>query len=141
MLYVWLNTAGSDVRGLFHVFALLPPVVAILYHIATQRRRYESEREEAKARMERAALKETRAADALADEELDRYEPSFGNTLSGATILYAVFVSVAFMAVSVNAETKGGALGYVFAGYGAYVSLLWYMLARINANALSTRFL
>jgi len=32
-------------------------------------------------------------------------------------------------------------MGIVFAGYGTYVSTLWFMLGRLNAHALSPRFL
>jgi hypothetical protein len=40
-----------------------------------------------------------------------------------------------------KAQTNGHPESWVYAGYGAYISTLWFMLVRLNANALSPRFL
>ena len=63
------------------------------------------------------------------------HRPNAREALAAALLLTGVFVIVA------NAASNSKLDGLVFAGYGAYVSTLWFMLVRLNANALSPRFL
>ena len=59
--------------------------------------------------------------------------PTFAHALAAALVLTAVF----FIVIA----TQQSEPGFTYAGYGAYVSTLWFMLVRLNANVLSPRFL
>jgi hypothetical protein len=63
------------------------------------------------------------------------HRPTWNEAIAAALLLTGVFFIVA------SAEGKEDFNGLVFAGYGAYTSTLWLMLVRLNANALSPRFL
>lgn len=56
---------------------------------------------------------------------------------AAALLLTAVFLMVA----RAGNPPVGKPEGWVYAGYGAYISTLWFMLVRLNASALSPRFL
>ncbi len=65
-----------------------------------------------------------------------QHRPKFSETFAAAAVLTAIFLIVAKADAS-KADFKG----LVYAGYGAYISTLWFMLVRLNASALSPRFL
>jgi len=96
----------------FWALALLPGIIGIANHLVTSRQ-YE--------------------ADDGHDESLHR--PTFGQTVAAAGLLTGVFCIVARAAGEPHFD------GIVYAGYGTYISTVWFMLVRLNANALSPRFL
>lgn len=131
----------SDPNAAFFVFAALPSVVGLLHHVSSERRRFE----ESKADLE--SRTNTNVATTV-----DRFQPTAAAALTSCLILYAVFLLAALLASVATTPPAANASkevlnslaalkGLVLAGYGAYVSVLWYMLGRINANALSARFI
>ncbi|HET7433554.1 MAG TPA: hypothetical protein VFN10_02455 [Thermoanaerobaculia bacterium] len=135
---------SPELYDAFYVFAALPAVVGLLHHVG-ERHRFEEGKADA----------ESRAPGHSAARSLDRFQPTASAALTSCLILYIVFLLSALIASTVahaantglllgtkSSPERGRALmGMIFAGYGAYVSTLWYMLGRINANALSARFL
>jgi hypothetical protein len=59
--------------------------------------------------------------------------------LTGIFLLIAVFAG--YEAAEQRGATANGVQGMMYAGLGAYVAVLYYMVARLYANALSSRFL
>jgi hypothetical protein len=96
----------------FWALALLPGIVGVANYLITSRQ-HEGE--------------DTH------DEEAHR--PTFGQAMAAAILLTGVFCIVARAAGDPNFD------GVAYAGYGTYISTVWFMLVRLNANALSPRFL
>ena len=72
--------------------------------------------------------------------------PSVAGTAVGASLfLTTSFLLVAaacdLFGTNVNAAAPRAVDGIIFAGFGAYVSVIYYMSARMYANSLSSRFL
>jgi hypothetical protein len=87
----------------------------------------------------------------LDDEILDSLGPSTVATVWAAVILTVIFEIAATVAYN-GPDTwecahwpiggdKVGYPGFIFAALGAFVSVMWRMINRINANALTSRFL
>ena len=104
------------------MFALIPGLVALANHNVTLRQRARED-----------------------DQEASKHQPNTPEELAAALLLTTVFLIVARAKGQPNAQPNGQPNGplesWVYAGYGAYISTLWYMLVRLNANALSPRFL
>lgn len=137
-IFVMLFGTAADSYVAFFVFAALPSVVGLLHHVSSERRRFE----EGKADLAH------RCKDAGVMPEVERFEPTASSSLVSCLILYTVFLLAAILAAmstapgaKVPADTARALQGLILAGYGAFVSVLWYMLGRINANALSARFI
>ncbi len=78
------------------------------------------------------------AADA-AEDSIDQCRPTLPETLVASVMLTGVFLVLAI--VSWRDPDSHANSGLIYSGYGAYISTLWYLLARLNASALSPRFL
>src|SRR5205814_4849853 len=95
------------------LFVVLPGIIGITNHIVTRRQR---------------GAEPVAAAESI-------HLPKLREAFAAAMLLTGVF------AILANATHYENLSGLVYAGYGAYVSTLWFMLVRLNANALSPRFL
>ncbi len=130
-------TLGGSEAFLF--LALVPGFIAIVYHLVTVRDRRDQNIADMTLYFEwlndRAAKREHQAR--------KRVGPSTKTPISAnaATILLtAVFLFVAIIAA--YTKWQGTPLaGIVYAGLGAYSAVLYYMVARLYASALSSRFL
>lgn len=101
----------------FCALALLPGIIGIANHLVVSRQH------------------ETAGA-----HDESQHRPTFAQMVVAASLLTGVFCIVA----RASGETVDGVLvypGLVYAGYGTYISTVWFMLVRLNANALSPRFL
>ncbi len=107
---------------LFWVFVPLPGCIGVANYIVTSRHREAEERDTTKIRL----------SDAQA-----QHRPTDVEAVAAALLITAVFCIVALTATNSDASKKGLA----YAGYGAYISVLWLMLVRLNASALTPRFL
>ena len=129
----------------FFSLGLLPGAIGISFHIvtATTRRQkgYESihlyyafraSREQAR-KQERAIP----SVDQAASDPLGAISASL--FLTGIFLLIAIFAG--FEADAQRGVAYNGVQGMMYAGLGAYVAVLYYMVARLYANALSSRFL
>jgi len=85
------------------------------------------------------------------DDALDSARPSTVAAVWSAVILTVIFEIAATVAYAGPGEWQGahwpiddknvGYPGFIFAALGAFVSVMWRMINRINANALTSRFL
>jgi hypothetical protein len=121
-IVIMFTTGEAHPSGAFFVFAALPSVVGLLHHVGRERRRFE----EGKADLEMRGGKTA---------AIERFQPTAWSMLTSCLTLYAIFLVCAMLAAAVTAtplkDDNAGALrALVLAGYGAYVSVLWYMLAR-----------
>jgi hypothetical protein len=119
-----LAVAG-EIQSLFWPFVLLPGIIGVANYIVTLRQR-DAEHEADQTTPEQAA------------EAEGQHRPTFIEAMAAALLLTAVF------SVAAKAAAKYDDIhlrGLTYAGYGAYISTLWFMLVRLNASALSPRFL
>lgn len=136
-------TLGLGGSAVFLFLAFVPGVLAIVYHLVTVTQRRQQNivivNEYYKWRNGRtSAQREHQKAIDRGDDPLKDYGPVSANTAT--LLLTAVFLFVAIVAS--DPAWRGKPLqGIVYAGLGAYVSILYYMVGRLYASALSSRFL
>lgn len=131
--------------GFFFSLGLLPGAIGIVYHIVTATGRRSKGREaiqlyyafrngRAEARMQERinTTTVTESTDPLGAIAASLF-------LTGIFLLIAVFAG--FEASEQTGAAYNGVIGMMYAGIGAYVAVLYYMVARLYANALSSRFL
>jgi hypothetical protein len=118
---------------IFFALATLPGLIGLINYIASQRTRYE---------LQKDALRQLQHDSANPSEMTDpsKFEPTLVSWLTGSLLLTGVFMIVAVLARFGDHGTPQ-IDGIVYAGYGTYVATLWFMLGRLNAHALSPRFL
>jgi hypothetical protein len=126
-------------RAFFFLLALLPGASAIVHHIvATSTRRQRGVHALMQFYQFRDGRTEKRQVESPG-------RPGDVPTMTGA-ICSALFLTSVFLLVAAVADRARGKVvlpadGIVFAGIGAYVSVIYYMGARMYANSLSARFL
>jgi hypothetical protein len=137
----------NDLQGtaFFFSLGLLPGVIGICFHIITAATRrvkgseaiqqyyaFRANRERGR-RQERAMV----TGDHASSDPL--------GAISASLFLTGIFLLIAIFAGFENDPKQGitynGVQGMMYAGLGAYVAVLYYMVARLYANALSPRFL
>jgi len=137
---------GVSWRGFLYPLALLPGCVAVVYHlISTPSRRLRGRRLIARyIEIRDAAMHLTDANGAFEVEE--------ETSSVVAACCSSLFLTGVFLMIAVIADHYGGTPanadplllrsmeGILFCGVGAYVAVLYYMSARLYANALSSRF-
>jgi len=118
---------------IFFALATLPGLIGLINYIASQRTRYE---------LQKDALRQLQHNSANPSEMTDpsKFEPTLVSWLTGSLLLTGVFMIVAVLARFAD-HNHPSIDGIVYAGYGTYVATLWFMLGRLNAHALSPRFL
>lgn len=116
-------TRPTEMTSVFWLFALLPGLIGIANHLVTIR--------------QRVAKHPASEDDEKAHEAESPHRPTLPEAVAAAMLLSAVFLIVA----RASSPADGKHHGWVYAGYGAYISTLWFLLVRLNANALSPRFL
>lgn len=124
----------------FLFLAFVPGVVAVVYHLVTVRERREQNR--ADVALYYSWLNGRKAK--RAHQGPDRVPPASQGPVSAnaATLLLtAVFLFVAIVAAYNTGWRKTASAGIVYAGLGAYTSILYFMVSRLYASALSSRFL
>ena len=153
----WLYYIGGfGPNAEFYLLALLPGAVAIIHHVVTR----SSRQSEVMNDVERfrcmqqkyltqcgevAAVTQQKVdASVLAERENDMRWRALFSSVSSALLLTAVFLFVAAMADRYGILWESGRReaihGLILAGFGAYVSVVYYMIGRMYANALSSRF-
>jgi hypothetical protein len=137
----------NDLQGtaFFFSLSLLPGAIGICFHIVTAATRrlkgheaihlyyaFRASRERAR-KQERALV----TVDQASSDPLGAISASL--FLTGIFLLIAIFAG--FEADAKQGDAYNGVQGMMYAGLGAYVAVLYYMVARLYANALSPRFL
>ena len=145
--YHGYHIGGVNWRGFLYSLALLPGAVAVVYHlISTPARRYSGRRLIGRyAEIRDAALNLAASSDLV---ELEEESSSIVAACCASLFLTGVFLLVAVIADQYLGPHKGldpallkSMEGIVFCGIGAYVAVLYFMAARLYANALSSRFM
>ncbi|HXA16263.1 MAG TPA: hypothetical protein VN380_04690 [Thermoanaerobaculia bacterium] len=129
-----INITHTPAQLIFFGLAPLPGLIGLITYVSSQKGRYELQKDELAQMESLTPATDTNFADA------SKFEPSFVAWLTGALLLTGVFLIVAVLAPHASSQ-RPAEMGIVFAGYGTYVSTLWFMLGRLNAHALSPRFL
>lgn len=123
----------------FLFLAFVPGVVAVVYHLVTVRERRDQNRADITLYYEWLKKRDVQRA----HQGPTRVPPASKGPVSAnaATLLLtAVFLFVAIVAAYTQWSNTASA-GIVYAGLGAYTSVLYFMVARLYASALSSRFL
>ncbi len=93
-----------------------------------------------------AQLDFSRARRVCSEDDYLSFRPMFSGVLWGSLLLTTVFLVAAGVAADHKfllgtSPSSPGTYGFLFAALGAYVSVMWRMINRIHANALSYRFI
>ncbi len=134
-----------DASSFFFTLGVLPGAIGIIYHLLLANTR----RAQGRQLLERYyAFRNTRDG-ARVQDRVDVTVQGQDNSPTGAIaaslFLTGIFLLIAVFAGYEASEQKGaaanGVQGMMYTGLGAYVAVLYYMVARLYANALSSRFI
>jgi len=134
-----------DASGFFFSLGLLPGFIGIAYQVVHAASRREQGREMLHQyyafRNGRVAVRPQERISPPGDESATDPLGALAASLflTGIFLLIAVFAG--FEANQQHGPAANGVQGMMYAGLGAYVAVLYYMVARLYANALSSRFL
>ena len=134
----WTYRITLGAPALFIFLALVPGVLAIVYHLVTVVQRREQNHATVDAYYEWLSTRNRGHEKGLA--RLDDLMPGPVSANAATILLVAVFLFVAIIAAYTDWNT-GGLRGVVYYGLGAYVATLYFMISRLYASALSSRFL
>lgn len=139
-----VHLSDLDASGFFFSLGILPGAIAIIYHLLLANAR----RAQGRALLEGYyAFRNSRASARLQDNTVlvEGQDASPTGAIAAALFLTGIFLLIAVFAGYEAASEKGpaanGVQGMMYAGLGAYVAVLYYMVARLYANALSSRFI
>lgn len=121
-------------QAIFFGLATLPGLIGLVTYVSSQRTRYELQKDAIQQLASVASDSNAEVGDPI------KFEPSLVSWLTGSLLLTGVFMIVAVLARFAD-DAHPQVIGIVFAGYGTYVATLWFMLGRLNAHALSPRFM
>jgi hypothetical protein len=140
-----VHLSDLNATGFFFSLGVLPGAIAIIYHLllATSRRAQGRELLD-----QYYAFRNTRQAARVQDRaevNIEGQDNSATGAIAASLFLTGIFLLIAVFAGYEAAEQKGpaanGVQGMMYAGLGSYVAVLYYMVARLYANALSSRFI
>lgn len=132
--------------GFFFSLGLLPGAIGVVYHIVTATARRSRSREMLKRYYAfRGSRPQARAQEKVPPQSVAEVTMDPLAAVAASLFLTGIFLLIAVFAGFEASEQKGpaynGVIGMMYAGLGAYVAVLYYMVARLYANALSPRFL
>lgn len=133
--------------GFFFSLGLLPGAIGIVYHIVTATGRRSKGRETIQLYYTfRNSRPEARAQEKISSRMAQESSTDPLGAIAASLFLTGIFLLIAVFAGFEASEQKGsaaynGVIGMMYAGIGAYVAVLYYMVARLYANALSSRFM
>lgn len=138
-LKFWKYHITLGPSAIFIFLAFVPGVVSVVYHLVTVRERRDQNRADVTRYY---AWLDTRAAKREHQPPNRVLSMVKGPVSANAAtlLLIAVFLFVAFVAAYTPWRNSTLA-GVVYAGLGAYIAVLYFMVARLYASALSSRFL
>lgn len=139
-----VHLTDLDAAGFFFSLGVLPGAIAIVYTLLLANTR----RAQGRQLLERyysfrTSRDEARVQDTAVPVETQDNSPvgaiAASLFLTGIFLLIAVFAG--YEASSERGPSANGVQGMMYSGLGAYVAVLYYMVARLYANALSSRFI
>lgn len=140
-----VHLSDLDASGFFLTLGILPGAVGIIYHLLLANTR----RAQGRATLEQYySFRNSRASARVqdrAENPVEGQDNSPTGAIAASLFLTGIFLLIAIFAGYEASEQKGaaanGVQGMMYAGLGSYVAVLYYMVARLYANALSTRFI
>jgi|GEM_PF-3548541 len=135
---------GFSPHAFGYVLALLPGAAAIGHYLSSM---YSSRHRGVPRLAEYCA---TRSRIAGRSEPADFARMGESPSVAATAMCAAIFLTSMFLLVAAICDRQGASVnsqaprpvdGIIFAGFGAYVSVIYYMAARMYANSLSSRFL
>jgi len=137
----------KDLQGtaFFFSLGLLPGAIGICFHIVASATRRGKGHETIQLYYAFRASRDRARKQERAAGTLDQASSDPLGAISASLFLTGIFLLIAIFA-GFEADPKqgiayNGVEGMMYAGLGAYVAVLYYMVARLYANALSSRFL
>jgi hypothetical protein len=140
-----VHLSDLDASGFFFTLGVLPGAVGIIYHLLLANTR----RAQGRAMLEqyysfRNSRESARVQD-RGENSVEGQDNSPTGAIAASLFLTGIFLLIAVFAGYEASEQKGaaanGVQGMMYAGLGSYVAVLYYMVARLYANALSSRFI
>jgi hypothetical protein len=138
----WTYRLTLGAPALFLFLALVPGVLALVYHLVTVMQRREQNHQVVDAYYRWLGMRSRPHQRGLRRLEDIVKGPVSAN--AATIMLVAVFIFVAIIAAYTpwaSSRVNGGLRGVVYSGLGAYVAVLYFMISRLYASALSSRFL
>jgi hypothetical protein len=140
-----VHLSDLDAAGFFLSLGVLPGAIAILYHLLLANTR----RAMGRGLLEKYYTFRNERVGARVQDQTSTTVTGEENGTVGAVaaslFLTGIFLLIAIFAGYEVAEQKGptanGVQGMMYSGLGSYVAVLYYMVARLYANALSPRFI
>lgn len=140
-----IHLSDLDASGFFFTLGVLPGAIGIIYHLLLANTR----RAQGRQLLERYYAFRNSRDGARVQDRTDVTVQGQDNSPTGAIaaslFLTGIFLLIAVFAGYEAAEQKGaaanGVQGMMYTGLGSYVAVLYYMVARLYANALSSRFI
>jgi hypothetical protein len=140
-----VHLSDLDASGFFFSLGILPGALGIVYHVLLANTR----RSQARELLDQYySFRGSRASARPQDRARTMSEDTSADPLgaiAASLFLTGIFLLIAVFAGYEASEQKGvaanGVQGMMYCGLGAYVAVLYYMVARLYANALSSRFL
>jgi len=135
----WTYHITLGASEIFLFLAFVPGVVAVVYHLVTVRERRDQNLLDVSLYYKWLCTRPVKRAQQGATRiPSATHGPTSAN--AATLLLTAVFLFVAIVAAYTNWIGTPRA-GIVYAGLGAYTSILYFMVSRLYASALSSRFL
>ena len=129
----------------FFSLGLLPGAIGICFHIVTAATRRQKGHEAIHQYYAFRASREQARKQERAVSTVDQTSSDPLGAISASLFLTGIFLLIAIFAGFEAGDQRGvaynGVQGMMYAGLGAYVAVLYYMVGRLYANALSSRFL
>jgi len=130
----------------FFSLGLLPGAIGICFHIVTAATRRQKGHEAIHQYYAFRAGRDQARKQERAVSSVDQTNADPLGAISASLFLTGIFLLIAIFAGFEAGEQRAiaaynGVQGMMYAGLGAYVAVLYYMVGRLYANALSSRFL
>ena len=129
----------------FFSLGLLPGAIGICFHIVTAATRRQKGHEAIHQYYAFRASRDQARKQERAVSTVDQTSSDPLGAISASLFLTGIFLLIAifagFEASDQRSAAYNGVQGMMYAGLGAYVAVLYYMVGRLYANALSSRFL
>ncbi|HEX7809216.1 MAG TPA: hypothetical protein VF608_10840, partial [Thermoanaerobaculia bacterium] len=129
-----------DIGDCFIFLAFVPGVLAIVYHLVTVRERRDQNRTEVAHYYQWRDARPTHRAYQVVPR-LPQATSGPSSAIAATLLLTSVFLFVAVVPIAYTNWRGTEYAGILYAGLGAYSSVLYFMISRLYASALSSRFL
>ena len=140
-----IHLSDLDASAFFFSLGVLPGATGIIYHLLLANLRRAQGRETLQQYYAFRTSREAARVQDRTDATVKGEESGSTGAIAASLFLTGIFLLIAVFAGYEASEQKGaaanGVQGMMYAGLGSYVAVLYYMVARLYANALSSRFI